>query len=224
MSNNTGNRNTGDWNTGDWNTGYCNTGNCNTGNRNTGNRNTGDRNTGNRNTGDRNTGNCNTGSCNTGNRNTGDWNTGDWNTGDWNTGDRNTGYCNTGTPTVRMFNKDTGLKFGEIQFPNFFFFETTFWIEESKMSDKEKDAFPSYVTTGGYLKVIPMKQAWRESWDKASLDDKKKVMTLPNWDNEIFKEISGIDVEKELCSKRTVDDILAGLSEEDKQILKKAMK
>ena len=163
------------------------------------------------NTGDRNTGNRNTGYCNTGNRNT----------GDHNTGNRNTGYCNTDEPTVRMFNKDTGLKFGEINFPNFFFFNLTELVEESKMTEKEKDAYPSYVTTGGYLKVKTYHGAWRESWDKASLEDKKKVLTLPNWNNEIFKEISGIDVEKELCSKRTVDDILAGLQKKISRYLKK---
>ncbi len=66
------------------------------------------------------------------------------------------------------------------------------------MSDKEKEAYPSYVTCGGYLKCRTYQQAWRESWDNASLEDRKKVMSLPNWNNEIFKEISSIDVEKEL--------------------------
>ena len=66
------------------------------------------------------------------------------------------------------------------------------------MSDKEKDAYPSYVTCGGYLKTRGYHEAWRESWDNADEEDRRKVPELPNWNNEIFKEISGIDVEKEL--------------------------
>ena len=194
-------------------------------NTNTNNHITGDRNTGNHNTGYCNTGYLNTGYYNTGNRNTGKWNTGDWNSGDWNTGNHNTGYCNTRTPKVIIFNKQTNLDFGSIIFPNFFYFNLIEWIDESKMSDKEKITYPSYVTTGGYLKVKTYHEAWRESWEKAPLEDKRKVMALPNWDNEIFKEISGIDVEKELSSpKRTVDDVLSKLSEEDKEIIKKALK
>ena len=48
------------------------------------------------------------------------------------------------------------------------------------------------------MKTIGYKEAWRKSWNKASDEDRRKVLALPNWDNEVFKEISGIDVEKEL--------------------------
>ena len=146
-----------------------------------------------------NTGKCNTGNCNTGDSNTGNWNTGNWNTGNWNTGNWNTGYCNTTTPKVIIFNKITDIDCVNIFFPDFFYFDLASWISESDMNDKEKIAFPSYVTTGGYLKVNTYRGAWRESWDKTSIEDRKKCLSLPNWDNEIFKEISGIDVEKELA-------------------------
>jgi len=182
---NTGDRNTGDWNTGDWNTGY----------RNTGDRNTGDRNTGDRNTGDWNTGYRNTGDWNTGYRNTGDRNTGDRNTGDWNTGDRNTGYLNTTEPTARLFNKDSGLSFNNISFPNFFYFELSEWIYGCDMTDEEKTANPSYECVDGYLKAHDYQEAWKASWDKADEEDKAKLFKLPNFDAGIFKEISGIDVE-----------------------------
>jgi len=136
---------------------------------------------------------------NTGDRNTGYWNTGYCNTGDWNTGDRNTGYCNTGQPdTVRIFNNEADVKREDINFPKFFYYELTEWICDSDMTDKEKDAYPSYVTCGGYLKSYTDKQAWRNSWDKTDEEDRRKCFDLPNWSNEIFKEISGIDVEKEL--------------------------
>jgi hypothetical protein len=139
---------------------------------------------------------------NTGNLNTGYWNTGNRNTGDWNTGDWNTGYLNTDEPSkVRIFNQDTDVARDDLVFPDFFWFDLCSWIYESDMTDKEKDAYPSYVLAGGYLKCREYKQAWRESWDKATAEDRAKVLNLPNWNNEIFKEISGIDVEKELKNK-----------------------
>ncbi len=49
-----------------------------------------------------------------------------------------------------------------------------------------------------------MQKAWRASWDKASDEDRRKVYALPNWDNEIFKEISGIDVDKELNTPKEI--------------------
>ena len=45
------------------------------------------------------------------------------------------------------------------------------------MSDKEKEAYPSYVTTGGYLKVCTSYQhAAIESWENT--DDKDRELTL----------------------------------------------
>ena len=194
---NTGNRNTGDWNTGD-----CNTGNWNMGNRNTGDCNTGDWNTGNRNTGNRNTGDWNTGDWNTGNRNTGDWNTGDWNTGDWNTGNRNTGFFNTNSQPLYMFNKPTDLTRDEIL--NFrgikalsWNYENSWWIYSSNMTDEEKKAHPEHETTGGYLKTVDFKTACKMMWDSLDEEDKEAVRNLPNFDNDVFREITGISVEGE---------------------------
>ncbi len=73
------------------------------------------------------------------------------------------------------------------------------------MTDQEKESNPTYKTTGGYLRSKEYQEAWREAWDKADLDDRKECLTLPNWDNEIFLEISGINVEKELGQKDTIE-------------------
>jgi len=182
---NTGNRNAGDWNAGNWNVGNRNTGDWNVGNRNTGYLNTGDWNVGNRNTG-----NWNVGNWNVGNRNTGDWNA-----GNWNVGNRNTGYLNTTEPTVRIFNKDSGVKFNDISFPDFFYFETKEWIYGCDMTDKEKEDNPKWEVVDGYLKSYDYHEAWKRSWDNASEEDRAKLFDLPNFDAAIFKEISGIDVE-----------------------------
>ena len=186
---NTGNRNTGDCNTGNWNTGDWNTGDWNTGDWNTGNRNTGD--------------------CNTGNRNTGDSNTGDWNTGDWNTGNRNTGDCNTvdfsngvfctKEDTIKIFDKESNMTLSEwresiarkIIAWNM---ETTVWIYQSNMTEQEKAQYPSYKTTGGYLKVFTYSEAWKNLWNSITDEEKQEIINIPNFDKNKFKEITGIEI------------------------------
>ena len=208
---NTGHSNTGDWNTGHSNTGHRNTSDRNTGNkntsdRNTGYKNTGDRNTGSWNTGDRNTGDCNTGDKNTGDRNTGYRNTGhsntgyrntgDCNTGDWNTCDKETGYFNTVSPThINVFNKPCPIViWNEADKPSFIYFKLTEWILKSNMTDEEKTDNATFKTTGGYLKSYGYQEAFQASYAKASDEDKALLLKLPNFDAEVFKEISGIDV------------------------------
>ena len=199
---NTGKDNTGRANTGDYNTGNGNTGNRNTGDYNTGNGNTGNRNTGNRNTGNGNTGVGNTGGWNKGNRNTGDYNTGNGNTGDWNSVDFSTGCFNTKTEKIRLFNKKSKWTYHDwinsearsvmSNCP----YTKTIWIYSSGMTDSEKEKYPTWECTGGYLKTIYVtkedKQKW---WDDLDDYDKESVMSLPNFDKEIFKEITGIEVE-----------------------------
>ena len=198
---NTGNHNTGNHNAGDCNTGDCNAGNSNTGKRNAGDWNTGYSNTGDYNSGDYNAGYSNTGNWNAGNSNTGDWNTGDWstgnsNTGDWNTGDWNTGYCNTITPTnCYIFNKLAKRKsWIEAEVPEWMKVQLTTWVEACDMTDKEKKAYPSYVTTGGYLKVYSsLKQAYVEAWEKTTQGDRELTLKLPNYDPVVATEIFGFN-------------------------------
>ena len=169
----------------------------NTGIDNTGNSNTGDWNTGNSNTGYRNTGNWNTGNWNTGNSNTGYWNT-----GNWNTGNSNTGFFNTDEPTVRMFNKESNLKRDDISFPDYMYFDLTEWVYEDDMTDEEKEEHKEeYKVTGGYLKVHDYKEAFKKAYANASQEEKNATLNLPNFDAELFLEITGIDVRK---SKETI--------------------
>ena len=221
---NTGNCNTGDYNTGYRNTGSRNTGDENIGNENTGDRNTGDENTGDRNTGNRNIGNwntgyCNTGHCNTGSRNTGNENTGDRNTGNENTGDRNTGDRNTGDRNTGDWNStnfSSGI-FNSVEQPLYIFnlptkisrneirnhkgikildwnFENSWWIYSENMSDEEKSIHPEHEATGGYLKTVDFKPACKMMWDKLSDDEKQCVKEIPNFNAEVFKEITGIEI------------------------------
>ena len=195
--------NTGKSCTGLWNTGDGNTGNCNTGNRNTGDRNTGDWNTGNCNTGNCNTGNCNTGNCNTGNWNTGNCNTGDWNTGDWNKSSFNTGCFNTEESTIIFLNKSSELTYIDWLESDYRYLLNQIpkgvveWVYENYMTNEEKVAYPTYKTTGGYLKILDESECAQIWWDGLSEADRNKIKSIPNFDIEIFEQCTGIKIESE---------------------------
>ena len=167
---------------------------------NSGNGNSGNFNSGDFNSGYRNSGNRNSGYRNSGNRNSGDGNTGDFNSGDFNSGDFNSGYLNTDEPKLRIFNKETNLSRGDLEelIPNFFYFDNSEWVESKYMTDSEKSEHPEHYTAGGFLRIKEYKKAWKDCWSKANDTDRRKVYELPNWNNELFLEITGIDVDNEL--------------------------
>jgi hypothetical protein len=205
---NTGKHNTGDINTGNQNTGDQNTGSWNTSDHNTGDSNTGDSNTGDWNTGDSNTGDWNTGDSNTGNWNTGNWNTGSWNTGSWNAGDQNTGYCNSITPDdCLIFNKPGRRSdWDAAKKPRWMLASLTQWIDENDMTDKEKSAYPTYVTLGGYLKCFPdLRAAFIDAWEKATPEDRALTEKLPNFDPDVFAEVFGFNPFKKPTKKVTLE-------------------
>jgi hypothetical protein len=219
---NSGNRNSGNWNSGNSNSGNWNSGNCNSGNRNSGdwnsgnwnsgnwnsgNRNSGDWNSGNNNSGNSNSGNRNSGDWNSGNRNSGNWNSGNWNSGDcnsgnWNSGNSNSGYFNVDSPLVRIFGKETDVKKEDIDFPGWLYFGLTQWVSHDTATDKEKKEHKNEIEiSGGFLKTLTYKEAFRLAWRKAEFSERKKLFSLPNWNNEIFMQISGIDAEKEIAEE-----------------------
>ena len=205
---NSGNRNSGDCNSGDRNSGDCNSGNRNSGNRNSGNRNSGDWNSGdwnsgNCNSGDRNSGDCNSGNRNSGNRNSGNRNSGDWNSGDWNKTNFSNGCFNTVESTICLFNKSSSWTYrdwlnSEARYlMNQIQGDILGWIPMSTMTDEEKAAHPEAETTGGYLKELDNSECAVIWWRGLTDDEKNIIMSIPNFDKEIFKEITGIDVDKE---------------------------
>ena len=197
---NSGYGNSGDCNSGDCNSGGCNSGDCNSGDCNSGYRNSGDRNSGNWNSGDRNNGNWNSGDCNSGERNSGDYNSGDRNSGNWNSGNWNSGFFNTDSPRIRIFNKETNVSLHDIDFPNFLYFDLIVWVSHDTATDEEKEVHKTDIETfGGFTKTVSYKEAFRIAWDKASKEEHEKLLKLPNWDNKIFMEISGIDAEAEIA-------------------------
>src|SRR5574344_402220 len=199
---NSGNKNSGNWNRGNKNSGDCNSGNWNSGDRNSGNWNSGNWNSGNRNSGDCNSGNWNSGNWNSGNWNSGNRNSGNCNSGNWNSGDRNSGFFNTDSPRVRIFNKETNVLRDNIDFPSFLYFDLTVWVSHDRATDEEKEAHEIDIETcGGFTKAISYKEAFRIAWNEASKEEHKKLLKLPNWNNEIFMEIRGIDAEAEIAEE-----------------------
>ena len=192
----TGLCNSGNRNSGDYNSGNRNSGDYNSGNRNSGNRNSGDYNSGNRNSGDYNSGNRNSG-----NRNSGDYNSGDWNSGDWNKTCFSNGCFNTESPKIYLFNKPSNWNYSDwlnsdaryilMNCPS----NVLSWIWEDDMTDEEKEQHPEYSVTGGFLKHIEEETGRQMWWDGLSDVQKDSVMQLPNFDKDIFKEITGISIE-----------------------------
>ena len=187
----TGLCNSGDWNSGDYNSG----------NRNSGNRNSGDYNSGNRNSGDYNSGDWNSGDYNSGDWNSGNRNSGDWNSGDWNKTCFSNGCFNTESPKIYLFNKPSNWNYSDwlnsdaryilMNCPS----NVLSWIWEDDMTDEEKEQHPEYSVTGGFLKHIEEETGRQMWWDGLSDVQKDSVMQLPNFDKDIFKEITGISIE-----------------------------
>ena len=194
---NSGNRNSGNRNSGDCNSGNRNSGNWNSGDCNSGNWNSGDCNSGNWNSGDCNSGDCNSGDCNSGDRNSGNMNSGNYNSGNY-----NSGFFNSDEPYVRMFNKMTNYKMKDIKIPSWCYFDLTVWVSHDTATEEEKTEHKAEIEVcGGFLKPINYKDAWRLAWNKASVKERKQLFELPNWDNQVFKEITGIDAETEIAKE-----------------------
>ena len=150
------------------------------------------------NSGDSNSGHWNSGDSNSGHWNSGHWNSGDknsgnWNSGHWNSGNKNSGYLNSDSPNLRFFNKETDLKdIASVRFPDYFYFNLIEWVEVSEMTDEEKSKYPHYVVTTGFLRVYDYKEAWKNSFMKANKEDVALTLKLPNFNYEVFEQISGI--------------------------------
>jgi hypothetical protein len=180
---NTGDMNTGDMNTGDRNTGYMNTGYMNTGYRNTGYMNTGD---------------MNTGYMNTGYRNTGYRNTGDRNSGIANKGNRHSGAFCTGDATFTLFNKPTDMTCNEFISSKVYSLlcqvNIKKWISSSEMTDEQKQLRPHHEVQGGIYIDVPFNVAFSEKWKTWTSEERSEFTKLPNFDADIFFEITGVKI------------------------------
>ena len=145
------------------------------------------------------------------------------NSGDFNSGNFNSGYCNSITPDeCFIFNKKGSRKEWILaKKPQWMSVDLTEWVNESDMSDKEKESYPSYVTNKGYLKCYySLKEAYIESWNKASEKDRELTRKLPNFDEDVFEEVFGFNPWKNKTKTITIDGKNIKISEESFNDLK----
>ena len=129
-------------------------------------------------------------------------NSGNRNSGNMNSGNMNSGFFNSDEPCVRMFNKMTNYKKEDIKIPSWCYFSPTVWVSHDTATEEEKTEHKAEIEVcEGFLKPINYKDAWRLAWNKASVEERKKLFDLPNWDNKVFEEITGIDAETEIAKE-----------------------
>jgi len=189
------------------NTGIFNSGHHNSGSFNSGDRNSGDRNSGYYNSGYYNSEIFNSGCYNSGSFNSGDYNSGDFNSGSYNSGKRNSGLfnsCNfssgifcTTEPKINIFNVSTDMTMREFLDSRYYRaitssdFKLTEWIPYTE-EEMEKDESKKLI--GGYLKTYTYKEACKNWWNGMSSKNKAIICSMPNFDANVFKEITGIEV------------------------------
>ena len=184
--------NVGESNSGIGNSGYFNSGYYNCGSRNSGYYNSGCWNSGNH----------NSGYYNSGSANSGYYNSGNYNSGDWNIGNYNNGCFNITVGKIHLFNKPSDWTLIDWlssrakrimdRVP-----KNLAWVEFDQMTDEEKKVYPTAEITNGYLRKTPddeLAAIRNEWWAGLSPSEKDEILKLPNFDAEICKEITLIDV------------------------------
>lgn len=72
--------------------------------------------------------------------------------------------------------------------------DTKFWVPHYKMTDEEKKVHIGWERAEGYYKDIPFKEAFQNAWNNWSEANRKAFTSLPNFDKEVFKEITGVEI------------------------------
>ena len=140
------------------------------------------------NTGLFNSGSRNSGSCNSGSWNSGSWNSGSCNSGNWNSCNYSNGvFCNQGDKNIRIFNKPSGMSLEE------------FWNSKYSKALQSKPLELTYWDDKNEeLKCRSYKDACAIWWSKLTEKNKKIIQEIPNFDPEIFFDITGIDVKEDI--------------------------
>jgi hypothetical protein len=131
------------------------------------------------------------------------FNAGKENCGDYNSGDYNSGYRNSGVFCTRkrkdfihLFNRESSMTWDDwYDHPArkaSMRLRITEWVSSDKMTESEKESHPKASVCGGYLKTYDYKEAWANLWEELTEEERESFKTLPNFDAEVFKEITGI--------------------------------
>lgn len=157
------------------------------------------------NIGDGNTGRSNIGYFNSGCGNAGNYNNGNYNIGDYNEGHYNIGWCNYGDDNIGGVNSgDNNVGFFNIGKSNIGFFNT---IEQKPMFFNKPSSitFRDFYNSKAWRIIEPLFDRvtineginYGEWWDDLTDREKGIIKSIPNFDPDIFKEITGIYVKEE---------------------------
>lgn len=109
---------------------------------------------------------------------------------------------------LRVFNKDVSEeRYQEVQrtlSENEIKIALTHWVDEKDMTKKDKENYSSYKELGGYLKVFRYEEAWATFWSSATQKQKDTILDLPEFDKDIFKEITGIDIKQDSVAQEAI--------------------
>lgn len=125
-----------------------------------------------------NTGLFNSGLCNSGSRNSGDWNSCNYSNGV---------FCNQEDKDIRIFNKPSGMSLEEFWDSKYCEALQSESLELTYWDDKNEE-----------LKCRSYKDACAIWWSKLTEKNKKNIQEIPNFDPEIFFDITGIDVKEDI--------------------------
>ena len=99
---------------------------------------------------------------------------------------------------LRVFNQDVSeTRYDEVKkilTDNQIKITLTKWTDYKELEKSEQTATAKQL--GGLLKTFSYEDAWLNFWNEATREHKNCILDLPEFDADIFKEITGIDVKK----------------------------
>ena len=99
---------------------------------------------------------------------------------------------------LRVFNQDVSEtrydEVKEILTDNQIKITLTKWTDYKELEKSEQTATAKQL--GGLLKTFSYEDAWLNFWNEATREQKNCILDLPEFDADIFKKITGIDVKK----------------------------
>ena len=138
---------------------------------------------------------------------TGLCNSGNCNSGDWNKTNFSNGCFNTEEPKIFLFNKPSDWTYRDWlnsdaryllnQIPR----NVVDCIWSDDMTDEEKEQHHEYEVVGGYLKILDKSECVQLWWDSLSERYKNIIKAMPNFDKEIFEDVTGINVNEDCESE-----------------------
>ena len=170
-------------NTGLFNSGYRNSGDLNSGYRNSGDQNSGYRNSGDQNSGYLNSGYLNSGYLNSGYRNSGIFNK---------TNGSNGVFCNV-EHKICIFNIQTDWTLKEFYDSKYY---DAIMSSDFPLTEWKQDDNPAENGVDGKLIVNTYEDACHRWWDNMTQRNKDIIKSIPNFNIDVFCDITGIDKEK----------------------------